>query len=238
MSLTASLNLSRTESRPTFTNSITINGTGTGGASVETDITGPGMNERARVKLPGKRINRTPNPSSGLTLTPITAGSEDTISNDEPEIIRKEEAEATESVPTPIPSITAKKASMSQSLTQLPAPEPVEHDERVIRFEHRLLEILIAIFSSEAKLVANIVDTSKNIILNKSDLIELISMLTGTSCVDIITAPIITGCLSRFKLYDHIDRIFVDGVDFLITRNAEYNYITQYKVSLDKCFDI
>jgi hypothetical protein len=234
MSLTASLNLSRTESRPTFTNSITINGAGTGGTSVETDISGAGINEKARVRLPAKRINRTASTSglpSALTLIPVEPTTETAPTEvSEMKIPEPLSPDETQVAPAPLP--TPRKVLPSSS-----SVPPPEYDERVVKFEHRLLEILITIFSSEAKLVANIVDTSKNIILNKADLVELISMLTGTNCVDIITAPIIGGCISRFKLFDQIERIFVDGVDFLITRNAEFNYITQYKVSLDKCFD-
>jgi hypothetical protein len=176
----------------------------------------------------GGNIDLTAATAEGEQKAPSTASHEDQMSSSTPL--------APYGAVTP-PSVQTSSSKTIEPYVPALAPLPVEHDDRVIRFEHRLLEILITIFSSETKLLANIIDVGNNIILNKMDLVELISMLTGTNCVDIITAPVMSGCISRFKLYDHIERIFVDGVDFLITRNAEFNYITQYRVSLDKCFD-
>jgi hypothetical protein len=92
------------------------------------------------------------------------------------------------------------------------------------------------LFSNELNLLGNIVDLSHNIIMKKGDLEELIQLLTGASVVNILTEPIIKGCLAKIKLYDQVDRIFVDGVDFHITKNKEYNFISQYKICLTKCF--
>jgi hypothetical protein len=125
-----------------------------------------------------------------------------------------------------------------RSFTEYPTlrEESSEIFDRVTKFEHRFLELMIILFSNELHLLGNIVDLSHNIIMKKGDLEELIQLLTGASIVDIQTEPIIKGCLSKVKLYDQITRILVDGVDFHITKNKEYNFIAQYKICLGKCF--
>ena len=83
--------------------------------------------------------------------------------------------------------------------------------------------------------ITNIVDKSGLIIMSKSDLIDLIQILTGTNNVQITSEAIAEGCLMKVKIFEKILRITVDCRDFHICHNDIYNFIRDHFISLDRC---
>jgi hypothetical protein len=110
-------------------------------------------------------------------------------------------------------------------------------DERKTEFEKTLLQILIKKFTNEKQLMQNILDINKNIILSASELCELIKMMVG---VEPLFAFEEEGksCFAKIGIYQLVKSIKVNGYDFSVAYNYEYNFFSQYRVSLDKVSDL
>lgn len=104
-------------------------------------------------------------------------------------------------------------------------------------FKTLLLEILIGLFSQDMHLINNVIEPTGDVILTVFDLKSLIVSLTGSSKVDIITEPLSSDCnclWNSIPLYKFISKIKVDGNDFNITHNNEYNILVNHKICLTK----
>ena len=170
------------------------------------------------------RNTTTPTVTNQITINSQTTGGEGT--HDETLAIK-------------IPPRTSLSGSTIEPSAPLAAYPVISNDEpsRIQQFEHRLLELILITFSNDIQMISHVIEPTKNIILCKSDLIELIQILTGYSRVSIETEPIFKGCTyCREKLFDSITKILVNGSDFYITANEQYNLFSQYHVSLERCF--
>ena len=112
-------------------------------------------------------------------------------------------------------------------------------DKRIKAFEHRFLELCIAILTNEYQFLDKIINRKSNeIILRKQDLIELISILTDSNSVIIEDEPDSSGCCSAlFNPCDNITKILVDERDFFICENEFFNVLCKYRISLTKTFE-
>ena len=134
-------------------------------------------------------------------------------------------------------SLSPANIEPSAPLPAYPVLKDDDETSRIQQFEHRLLELILITFSNDLQLIQHVIEPGKNIILCKTDLIELIQILTGSSRVAIETEPVFKGCTyCKEKLFDSITKILVNGCDFYITANKQYNLFSQYHVSLDECF--
>lgn len=206
-----------TEVKPTITNNVVINPSTT--ESSEVSITqSDGTN---KIRLPPKQIKTI---ARSFKPEPVSTASAEPIS-----------VESTTNEPiTPLET-----AATNQRLTIEPTvPETIVEriDDPIPLFEHKLLRIVIGIFQQDMKLIKNIIEPSKDIVLTKTDLIDLIKTLTGESEVEITSSPQPSSCLARIKFIDKIDRIVVGDGDFSIIYNTTYNKLKQYHIALDKCF--
>jgi hypothetical protein len=104
-----------------------------------------------------------------------------------------------------------------------------------ITFKLKLLSILQNLISSDFSLIQNLIETTKNIILNVNDLHELISILCETNNIDIISRPKVSGCCASASslIYYEIERSVVNGFDLMIAYNNVYNTLRSNNISLD-----
>jgi hypothetical protein len=69
--------------------------------------------------------------------------------------------------------------------------------------------------------------------LNHDELFNLISLLTGTTDINIFSSPIISGCCCTEKcMFYTIDRIIIKGKDLHIAYNDVYNTLRNFHISL------
>ena len=118
---------------------------------------------------------------------------------------------------------------------------PSIDETRRIAFEHRLLEICLAVLSSNDKvLIHNIIDTTGDIILSRQDLKELIQIITGSEDVQIIEGEraIKMSCLTSKKIGALIpvpvSKIVVNNQDFYVAYNRMHTMFAEYKLTLEK----
>jgi hypothetical protein len=115
----------------------------------------------------------------------------------------------------------------------LPTPTTTEESKEV-RFQFALLKILQRLLASDFALLQNLIEQSKNIILHADELYELISILCGTTKIDIISQPVFKGCACSEKLiYYKIERIVVNGFDLMIAFDDVFNLLRSNNVSLE-----
>lgn len=110
-------------------------------------------------------------------------------------------------------------------------------DQRMHEFHRAYLAMLIDTVRLNRKLIGNMIDISDNVILSKTDLEQLIRILTGSSNVIIEIEPVAKCCTSSASLLWNITKITVDGSDFYITQNPLYNVFCQYHISLTCCLE-
>ena len=131
---------------------------------------------------------------------------------------------------------TASHANLSTDDNQ-PIIKSREVSTPIDAFKTLLLEILIGLFSQDINLINNVIEPTGDVILSVYDLKSLIKILTGSSKVDIIQEPLSSDCSclwNSLPLYKFISKIKVDGNDFHITHNNEYNILANHKICLTK----
>jgi len=114
----------------------------------------------------------------------------------------------------------------------------IDEDRRTL-FEKRLLGICLAVLSENNKvLINNIIDITGDIILSKLDLIELISIITGSTDVSIVTGDrsVKMSCLNSKKipLWVPVAKIIVNNQDFYVAYNRIHTMFADYKITLEK----
>ncbi len=114
----------------------------------------------------------------------------------------------------------------------------IDEDRRTL-FEKRLLGICLAVLSENNKvLINNIIDITGDIILSKLDLVELISIITGSTDVSIVTGDrsVKMSCLNSKKipLWVPVAKIIVNNQDFYVAYNRIHTMFADYKITLEK----
>lgn len=212
-----------TEVKPSITNNVVINPSTSEPNSV-TITQSDGLN---KIKLPPKHVKPKDFVSvSERSSEPIT----ETIPERPVGLEPRSGEPVTEAIAEPsIPDTIVERGSFAPG-NVIPVDDPINI------FEHKLLRIVIGIFQQDMKLIKNIIEPSKDIVLTKTDLIDLIKTLTGEAEVEIMSSPPSSSCFGRVKFIDKIDRIVVGEGDFGIIYNTTYNRLKQYHIALDKCF--
>ncbi len=144
-------------------------------------------------------------------------------------LIRINKPTSTETDPSPTPALTE----------QDPLPITRTDDEPASQIvEHKLLQVLVGLFSQDITLIKNVIEPSEGIILTKTDLVDLIQTITGEQNVEIISEPPHVKCFEKLKMWDIITRIKVNNLDFHVEYNHQYNQLQQYHISLTKIINL
>ena len=121
-------------------------------------------------------------------------------------------------------------------------PEYTTSDNLMMRendlFKHLAVSFSNILKSNNPKLIANLVDQSGKVILSASDLITAIALILGIneSSVKISYEDPEAGCLAKVNPIKKISSIKVNGYDFQLAFNKEYNTLTDdFGVSLVSC---
>ena len=138
--------------------------------------------------------------------------------------------------------IDVEKMKISEEpIRDYPAIEPsaphyreVVSTERRNIFESQLLAILIGKFQDEKALMKNILDLNKHIILSEEELTQLIGVLIDGALPIFSYDVDSTSCCTKIGVYKLIKSIKINGLDFSVAYNREYNFFSQYMISLDR----
>jgi hypothetical protein len=128
-----------------------------------------------------------------------------------------------------------------EPIRDYPAIEPsaphyreVVSTERRNTFESQLLAILIGKFQDEKALMKNVLDLNKHIILSEEELTQLIGVLIDGALPIFSFDVDSTSCCTKIGVYKLIKSIKINGLDFSVAYNREYNFFSQYMISLDR----
>jgi hypothetical protein len=125
------------------------------------------------------------------------------------------------------PTMTSSTATTNTTL--------ITPDEQTItEFEHQLLQILVGLLGSDFKMIKQVIEPDKKIMLTKADLITLITLLTGTPKVVINSSVPSNCCLKSAEIYEDVESIIVDGLDFTIGYNRLATLVSSYQISLER----
>ena len=126
----------------------------------------------------------------------------------------------------PYPTMTSSTVTTN---TTLMTPD----EQTITEFEHQLLQILVGLLGSDFKMIKQVIEPDKKIMLTKADLITLITLLTGTPKVVINSSVPSNCCLKSAEIYD-VESIIVDGLDFTIDYNRIATLVSSYQISLER----
>jgi hypothetical protein len=107
-------------------------------------------------------------------------------------------------------------------------------EQTITEFEHQLLQILVGLLGSDFKMIKQVIEPDKKIMLTKADLITLITLLTGTPKVVINSSVPSNCCLKSAEIYEDVESIIVDGLDFTIGYNRIATLVSSYQISLER----
>ncbi len=229
MSFTASLSLSKHESKPTITNNINVYPTG-----------GIKSNGVVHAKMP---TSTKPVMMRSMSQRPLPATTEMASappveqSPSIPTTLENHDDEKLEDYP-PAPTPVAYQDASTQ--TEEPIEEEPVTTQRIQLFEKSLLQILVKMFGSDKTLLKHMLEPIDKIILKHNNFMALISILTGSENIHMEMEPMIKGCCTSSAHKDvipvRITKILVNGVDFFINYNELYNMFTKYNIYTDRCF--
>lgn len=105
-------------------------------------------------------------------------------------------------------------------------------------FKHLAIAFSTILKTNNPKLIANLVDQSGKVILSGDDLVIAVSLILGidTSLIKISYENPEASCLGKVSPIKHITTIKVNGYDFNLAYNKQYNTLSdEFGISLKKC---